>query len=357
MKVMVCGDYRSIPLTRRCADALATLGCTVERFDSEDRVGRGQAIAMRLAKSLAKPFGRKQQLSEHFAAGIYRRRRDRFLAAVAASSPDAVIVVRGNHIDQAALAGLDPAIRKVCWFIRDHKRMAAIRAERPAYDLYYSMHRSHAGDGIAFLPAFAHEPEDYWPDAAVSKDVPLLFLGLWTPRRQQWLEALAAQAPQLAIIGPHWRSRLATNHPLRACVRADWVKGDDLRRWYQRSQVVININQWSAADLTGANLRVADVPACGTVLLSEYSDDLAGFFSLGEELLTFGDPDELRAQVTTLLADAARRQRLAAAGRASVLRLGTYRDRMARILADLQGLPGRSAPTRTVDCAAAGPGR
>lgn len=340
---MVCGDFGSIPLTRRCADAFAALGCTVARVDSEDRIGRGAGIAMRAAKSLAKPLGLKHRVAGAFAERVYRRRRDRLLAAAAAFRPDALLVVRGNHFDADTLARLRRGVRLACWFVRDQKRQEAMRRERGSYDLYYSMHRSHEAEGIPWLPAFAWEPDDYRPDATVAKDVPLLFLGGWTARRQQWLEALGDLAPRLAIIGPHWRVRLGAGHPLLAAVRADWAQGEAVRRWYQRAQVVVNINQWEAGELSGANLRIADVPACGTVLLSEYSDDLADLFDTERELAVFRDPAGLRAQCAALLADPARRQRLEAAGLAAAARLGTYRDRMARVLDDLARLPAPAA--------------
>lgn len=340
---MVCGDFSSIPLTRRCADAFEALGCRVGRFDSEDRMRRGTGIAMRVAKSLAKPFGLKHRVAGAFAVTIYRRRRERLLAAAAAFAPDALLVVRGNHFDVETLAGLRRRARTACWFVRDQKRQAAMRAERGAYDLYYSMHRCHEAEGIPWLPAFAWEPDDYHPDAAVAKDVPLLFLGGWTARRQQWLESLGDLAPRLSLIGPHWRVRLGAAHPLQAAVKADWVQGEAVRRWYQRAQVVININQWDAGELSGANLRVADVPACGTVLLSEASPDLGDLFVAGEELAVFHDRAELRAQCAALLGDAALRRRIEAAGLAAVARLGTYRERMARVLHDLERLPPPAA--------------
>lgn len=343
MKIMVCGDFQSIPLTRRCADALEALGCAVARFDSEDRVRRLPGIAMRLGRSLAKPLGLKRRVAGLFADALYRRRRERLLAAAEAFVPDAVLVVRGNHFDHETLARLHRRARTACWFVRDQKRQAAMRRERADYDLYYSMHRCHEAEGIPWLPVFAREPQDYRPDAAVAKDVPLLFLGGWTARRQRWLEALGGLAPQLALIGPHWRARLGPAHPLHRCVKADWVQGDDVRRWYQRAQVVININQWDAGELSGANLRIADVPACGTVLLSEYSDDLADLFRLDEELPVFRDPAGLHAQCAALLADAPRRRRIEAAGLAATARLGTYRDRMARVLDDLARLPAPAA--------------
>lgn len=338
LRVLVCGDFRSIPLTSRCADALGQLGCAVARFDSEERIGRLRGIGMRLAKSAAKLVGLKQRLSDRFRREIYDQRRRAFLGEVDATDPQLIFLVRGNTFDHGTLASLRERARLACWFIKHQDRVAAMRSELSMFDLYYSMHRSHEAEGASFLPVFAFEPDDYFPDDTVSKDVPLLFVGQWTPKRQRYLEAVAEEG--LTLFGPGWDSRLPRSSSLRQGLRGRWVSGSELRRWYQRSQVVININQWDTSDLSGANLRVADVPACGTVLLTEHTPDLDEVFRAGDDLAVFRSAEEMRLSAQHLLRNPERRRELEAAGLAAVQRLGSYRDRMSRLLADYHRLDG-----------------
>lgn len=339
MKILVIGDFTSIPLTRGCADALTLLGCEVLRFDSEDRTSAIAGTFMRLSKSLAKLIGLKSQLSTYYANRIYRRRRNALLELVLTAAPEVILVVRGNNFDADTLRHLRRQAQLVCWFIRDQKRDAAVRAELPEFDLYYSQHRSHEAIGIAHLPVFTYDPVNYFASPSVVKDVPLLFIGSWTPKRQRWLEALAELAPQLTIIGPRWRTKLGHQHVLAPSVKEKWVSGALLRNWYQRARVVININQWDESELSGANLRVTDVPACGTVLLTEYSQDLDDYFDIGKEVVVFRNPEEMVNLCRRLLADAVWRQRIESAGSVAVQRMGTYHERMTQILADLSKLP------------------
>lgn len=339
MRFLVAGDFRSIPLTRGCADALESLGHKVIRVDSEDRIHPAIGILLKYSKSLAKLAGLKQRLSNFYVSKIYQIRRKRLIDAIEHAGLDAALVIRGNQYDLDTLKYLRTKAKTVCWFIRDQKRDAMLRDESGEFDLYYSMHSSHADRGFHYLPTFAYDADNYFPDDRIAKDIPLLFVGIWTPKRQLWLESIQEYSRQLIIIGPHWDSKLGLGHPLRNSVKGKWVGVSELRGLYQRAQVVVNINQWDASELKGVNLRAADVPACGTALLSEYSDDLYSHFDLGKEIAIFKTPAELKQQCAVLLNDNVRRNQIAAAGMAAAHRLGTYRDRMLTILNDLEQLP------------------
>jgi spore maturation protein CgeB len=64
--------------------------------------------------------------------------------------------------------------------------------------------------------------------------------------------------------------------------------------------------------------RCFEIPATGTLMLSEYSDDLATLFRPGEEADYFASPEEMVDKIRLYIADAPRRARVAAAGQRRV---------------------------------------
>jgi spore maturation protein CgeB len=76
--------------------------------------------------------------------------------------------------------------------------------------------------------------------------------------------------------------------------------------------------------------RCFEIPACGTVLVSERTGDLAAMFRDGDEAVLFSTRDELVEKVRWLAADEAAAQRIAAAGRARVHRDGHSVDGRAK---------------------------
>ncbi len=103
---------------------------------------------------------------------------------------------------------------------------------------------------------------------------------------------------------------------------------------------------WNRSIRGEMNLRGFEVPACGALLLMEHGNlEVADFFVPGEECVLHGD-DDFEAIVTELLADEARRERIARAGHRRVQehRLG----RRLGALAELLSRPGPGRPPSTL---------
>lgn len=349
MKVLIAGNFdsRYIPIAHNSADAFEALGCTVERFHSENTVPGTTYFFMRIAKSLAKLIGKKQILSDYFTHIIYKSRRKRFLNAVAEFGPDVVFVMQFNGFDSTTLCKLRESMVTVSWML-EPKTTEQVREDIKGYDLYYSMHKGHENAGATYLAAFAYDPITFQPGAK-SKDVPLLFVGSWSHRRQRWLESISELSSRLIIIGRHWRKQLGAGHPLFHSVVAEGVDIESLKFWYQRAQVVINIHRLEvdSSNGEGGNLRLADVPACKTVLLTEYSVDLESFFDMKDEIVVFKTQKELKEQCVRLEGDSALRKDIEESGLRAVKRIGTYKDRMRVVLNDISKIkkyPSRVAP-------------
>jgi hypothetical protein len=118
----------------------------------------------------------------------------------------------------------------------------------------------------------------------------------------------------------------------------DQVRGEAYGRFLNRCRL-----GWNRSIRGEMNLRAFEVPACGAVLLMERENrEVADFFVPGEECVLYG-ADDFEDVVTGLLADDARRARIAAAGHARVQqhRLGHRLGALAEQLRSLR--PARPA--------------
>lgn len=80
-------------------------------------------------------------------------------------------------------------------------------------------------------------------------------------------------------------------------------------------------------------MRSFEIPACGTFMLAERTDEHLAVFREGEEAAFFSSPEELLDKARYYLAHDEIRRRIARAGHARVTTGGhTYRDRLREII-------------------------
>ena len=334
---MVCGDFSSltIPQSRQCADALEALGCSVLRVDSEDRRRKLPETLKRWSKSLAKRAGLKQRLSDFYVRRELAARNGRVRAAFDRHRPELVLVIRGNALDSTLLNHMRThGARLVGWWIKDVRRPENLLKEIPDYDAYYCIHRNFCKRGVRHLPAWSVDRSRYYPADKPVYRYDVVFVGIWNPKRQAFLDALTGY--KLGIVGPGWSNRTLTSNPaLARNVVKEKMHGEQLTHFYQSARIVLNINQWEANEASGTTLRVADVPACGSFLLTEYSEGLNDLFQLEAEICTFKTADEMKKKIDYYLDHESEREQVARAGLERTRKLPTPEDRMKQILSDL----------------------
>lgn len=81
---------------------------------------------------------------------------------------------------------------------------------------------------------------------------------------------------------------------------------------YQRSKIGINVH--NRGDYTVGSYRLFDLPANGVMQISDGGQYLEQFFSVGEEVVSYGDADELIDKVQYYLAHDEERERIALNG-------------------------------------------
>lgn len=148
------------------------------------------------------------------------------------------------------------------------------------------------------------------------------------------VRAAADVTPRVAVWGP-WQSWLADEPWLAAAYRGPGVWEEDYVRALCGAKIALGLLSTMAGDQT--TTRTFEIPACGTLMLAERTDEHRALFEEDREAVFFDGPDELRDKLRHYLADDAARQRIAAAGRARCQASGySYADRLRGVLAELE---------------------
>ena len=171
------------------------------------------------------------------------------------------------------------------------------------------------------------------------------FLGGWEPRRERLLHALAEAVADVKIRGGYWdflsdgrwtprrqlvlsqlaggeRFRIAQDDLLAKAWRGGEVYADDYARALTAARIGVGFlrRTWPDQHTT----RTFEIPACGSLLLADRTDEHQGFFEEGREAEFFGSVDELVDKARFYAGHEPERARIAAAGRLAVRERSGY---------------------------------
>lgn len=250
-------------------------------------------------------------------------------AAITRHRPDVVLVFKGATVTPDLIDQLRAGSRArwYNWFPDSPHLLDLSLRIGAAYDRIYifdtSMAERHRalGRDARYLaegcePAF-HRP---LPDPAWRR-VPIAFVGTNEPSRARALDAVVDLG--LTVWGPGW-----PGGPLY---------GDDFVRAFSNADVALNVHQFfgEPADRgrygTGANRRVFELAAIGTVQLVDAKTDIARNFVEDREVVLFRSTEELTARARALLDDPAGRATIAAAARRRALAEHTWEHRLTEM--------------------------
>ena len=150
----------------------------------------------------------------------------------------------------------------------------------------------------------------------------IVFAGGPTPERIAHLERLADLGLTVygygeedwkasPLLAPCWHEPISDRETLNLC--------------YNAARLSVNITR--PHGFTSLNMRVYEAMAAGSLMLTDEKSDARELFEAEREIVTYGSLDELRETASRLLADDAKRERIAEAGRRRVLREHTYEAR------------------------------
>lgn len=331
MRVVVCYYFasQSIPLGSEIAAAFTSLGHEVFCFDSSAR--ESHMGLKRIAKSFAKLMGAKRRLSAYFEAHQNQRLAQDFVDFCRSAVPDLVLVIRGEGIPQDALDTVAAACRAktAVWWVKNPRWQGKFLQEAKRFNSAFTIDESLCAQGINYLPCWSANRTVFFPLPFEQKKRGLLFIGTWSERRQHYLESLA-DLP-LEIIGPEW-DRLPLGNPLRPRVVGERVSQEEMAERYRSVWAVVDINQIEQTQGQGVNMRFADVPASGTVLLTEPSREIERWQLAEHCAQLFRSRDELRACALAVLDEAEMCRAMCEAAVEVALTMPTFVDRAQQIL-------------------------
>lgn len=327
MKILVAGDWHS-DLHEEAADqALRAIGHQTVQFKW-------------FHYFRAKSFFSRVQDRYLFGPALERLNRD-LVDAVRSSAPDAVLVYRGSHVFPRTLR----EIRRLCpaavlvgynnddpfsptaprWMWRHFVRGL------PHYDLALAYrHRnlrefSAAGARRVELLRSWFIPERHRPVelSALERErfgADVVFVGHYEPDgRLQCLEEVVRHGWKLRLFGHDygWHPVLRTSPTLRGFMPVENAWGADYNKALCGAKVALCF--LSKLNRDTYTRRCFEIPASGTLMLAEYTDDLAQLFKPGEEADFFRAPAELVEKLRYYLENDEARKRVARAGRQRVI--------------------------------------
>ncbi len=174
-----------------------------------------------------------------------------------------------------------------------------------------------------FLP-FGAKKLDLPLDPTPSIDI--LFVGSCDLRRIFLLEYIKEK---VTVYGDRWdRNYPLISDDLRVKIKDNAVWGEDLHKLLADSKIVLNITRshFYGAE-TGVNLRIFEALAAGCFLLTDYCEEIANLFVIGEEIEVFRSSTELVDKVNYYLANPEKRLEIAKRGHMQFLRNHTWNAR------------------------------
>ena len=306
---------------------------------------------------------RKAQ-NKYLVGPLLQRINADLLQLVARVQPDLLFVYRGTHILASTLRAVrlrsprtlivgynndDPFAdgqprwpwRHFVAAVPEYDRVLAYRRQNVA-----ELERAGARSTGLLLPWFV--PAVHSPVALAAPDRDLyecdvVFVGHYEDDgRLEALDALARAGVRLRVFGPgrgfrghDWDGPLRSAHALKHLAPVTLVWGADYAKALCGARIALCF--FSKRNRDVYTRRCFEIPATGTLLLSEYSPELASIFREGVDADFFRTPEELVRKARHYLDDAEARQRVARSGRERVWAGGHDVD--ARMRTMLQELP------------------
>jgi spore maturation protein CgeB len=151
---------------------------------------------------------------------------------------------------------------------------------------------------------------------------------LWKATLEYRLACLQELVPFEPVIygDPGWRELLGNGFRLRPEVNYY----DELPQVY--GNTTINFNATSLQMKAAVNQRVFDAPAAGGFVLTDFREQLAELFQVGEEVACFEELGEIPEMVHFYLQQAKVREKMTVKARSRVLAEHTYRHRVTAML-------------------------
>lgn len=159
------------------------------------------------------------------------------------------------------------------------------------------------------------------------RDLPVTFIGGISPVHQKGTEflELLARLTELQIWG-YGADLLPTGSVLRRCHHGP-VWGREMFKMLARSKITVN-RHIDAAENNANNMRLFEATGCGTLLITDFKDNLQDLFEIGKEVVAYRSPQECAELISYYQSHPEEAAAIAKAGQSRTLRDHSYANRM-----------------------------
>ncbi len=335
MKIAIVGEWQFSIYEEAVYQSVATLGHTPLCF-SYHQYFRPK----KLPGPIALPALRFQ--NKFLLGPLIDRINTDLVSFIETEKPDVVFVFRGRHIYPKTLQRLHSVRPKPVLVIYNHDDPFSPHYPRwywrlflggvREYDLVIAF-REHnvveyekvGAKRVRLLPRTWYIPELHRPVALSVHDLDeyacdVVFAGHYeNDERLNCLEIIVQRGWKLNLFGPgkEWNKILRRSPTLRSFVPLRVVWGEDYNKAICGAKVALCFMSKQNRDTY--TRRCFEIPAAGTLLLTEHSEDLAAMFKFGKEADSFRSPDEMIEKLEIYLRDDSLRTTVADAGHRRVI--------------------------------------
>lgn len=334
MKILVVGDGHSDLHEKPVCRSFRELGHEATLFSWHQYFLPG-GIGGRLMW-LVRKAQNKYQLGP-----LMRRINRDLLARVLAERPQLLFVYRGTHVYPETLRRIREALPDciLVGYNNDDPFSSAyprwmwrhFLAGVPLYDLVLAYRHHNIGEFLHigarrvellrswYLPE-RNFPQELTADESRCFAADVVFIGHYEPDlRLRCLEAIARTGWNLKLFGHDygWHPILKGSLTLRKYMPLQTVWGSDYNKALCGARIALCFLSKQNRDTY--TRRCFEIPASGTLMLAERTDDLMEMFREGEEADFFSSAEELAAKVAYYMGNPQQRDKVASAGRARVV--------------------------------------
>lgn len=360
MRILIAGDWHSELHEEVVQQALRELGHEVQAFKWCGYFSRPQGGLGWLAQ-----FARRAQNKYLVGPAIKRLNRD-LIATALQFQPEMLFVYRGTHVTRETLRAIkkplpdcvlvgynndDPFSPTYPHYLWRHFLRAI-----PVYDLMLAYRHANldeyrnAGARRVELLRSWFVPERNHPvelsQAEKSRfEADVVFVGHYEDdQRLDCLEEIARQEIRLRLFGPgyDWDPVIRKSPVLNRLVPVRLVWGEDYNRALCGAKIALCF--LSKLNRDTYTRRCFEIPATGTLMLSEYSDDLSGLYEKSVEADFFRNQEEMMEKIRYYLANDEVRKRVAFAGHRRAIEDGhDVVSRMRQLITWVDSMRGQTS--------------
>ena len=174
------------------------------------------------------------------------------------------------------------------------------------------------GDYNVFLSQWACNHHLY-RKLNLTKIYDISFVGRCYGKRKEFIELLRENGINIITFGQGWEG-------------SGRISQADMIRIYNQSKIVLNISKSSRGDKIQIKGRDFEIPGCGSLSLTQESEEIKEYFEPGDEIITYKNIDESIQKIKYYLKHEKELNRIANNGYKRILREHTYEKRFEKIL-------------------------